>query len=100
MDKNEVLTMAQQFAVAVKSAMPAVKFYLFGSYAKGNIHANSDIAVVLTDFDNYIEMQLALMRIRRKIDSRIEPHLFKEIDFVLPNALVNEIISNGNEIFA
>jgi len=102
MDKKEALEIARQFAAAVKSKYPALRFYLFGSFAKGNTHSDSDIdiAVVLPDYDNFLEMQLALMKIRRKIDSRIEPHPFKEIDFVLSNALVNEIISYGKEITA
>jgi len=43
-------------------------------------------------------MQLELMRLRRKIDSRIEPHPFKEIDFNYTNPLVNEILKYGLEI--
>jgi len=102
MDKNDALIIAGQFAVAVRSKFPASRFYLFGSYAKGISHADSDIdiAVVLNDYDNYLEMQLALMKIRRTIDSRIEPHPFKENDFVLSNSLANEILSYGKEIIA
>jgi len=102
MDKNDVLIIAQLFAAAVKSKYPASRFYLFGSFVKGNNHTDSDIdiAVVLNNYDNFSEMQLALMKIRRKIDSRIEPHPFKENDFVLSNALVQEIMSYGKEIKA
>ena len=38
------------------------------------------------------------MRLRRKIDSRIEPHPFREKDFDLSNPLVNEILRYGQEI--
>jgi uncharacterized protein len=38
------------------------------------------------------------MRIRRKIDSRIEPHPFREKDFEITNPLVNEIIKHGQDI--
>lgn len=102
MDKNDALIIARQFVVAVKNLYPASRFFLFGSFAKGTSHTDSDIdiAVVLNDYDNYLEMQWTLMKIRRKIDSRIEPHPFKENDFVQSNALVNEILSCGKEITA
>jgi len=45
-----------------------------------------------------IDMQLELMRLRRKIDSRIEPHPFRESEFDLSNPMVNEIIKYGQEI--
>ena len=38
------------------------------------------------------------MRLRRKIDSRIEPHAFREIEFEISNPIVNEIIKFGKEI--
>ena len=38
------------------------------------------------------------MRLSRKIDSRIEPHPFRERDFELSNPIVNEIIKYGQEI--
>jgi predicted nucleotidyltransferase len=73
---------------------------LFGSYAKGNFNEDSDIdiAVVFEDFNNTMDMQLELMRLRRKIDSRIEPHPFREIDFEPSNPIVNEILKYGHEI--
>jgi uncharacterized protein len=79
-----------------------VKIILFGSYAKGNYHKDSDIdvAVILKDYNNKIETQVDLMRIRRKIDSRIEPHPFREKDFEATNPIVNEILKHGLNINA
>jgi predicted nucleotidyltransferase len=100
MDKREALTIANQYAEAVTQKYHYLKIILFGSYAKGNFHEGSDIdiAVVFKDYGNLIEMQLELMRLRRKIDSRIEPHPFRESDFNISNPLVNEIIKYGQEI--
>ena len=100
MDKAEALKAAYKYATVVKANYKSVKIILFGSYAKGNFNEDSDIdiAVILKDFSNVIEMQLELMRLRRKIDSRIEPHPFREQDFVLSNPVVNEIIKYGQEI--
>jgi uncharacterized protein len=100
MDKADALVIANKYAEAVRANYVNSKIYLFGSYAKGNFNDDSDIdiAVVLEDYNNLIDMQLELMRLRRKIDSRIEPHPFREKDFILSNPVVNEIIRYGQEI--
>lgn len=100
MDKNDVINIARQYATAIRSKFTFSRIILFGSYAKGNFHEDSDIdiAVVFDDYSNLVDMQLELMRIRRKIDSRIEPHPFRERDFVLSNPLVSEILKYGQEI--
>jgi predicted nucleotidyltransferase len=69
-------------------------------YAKGTFNADSDIdiAMVLKDYSNRMHVQLDLMRVRRKIDSRIEPHPFREKDFDSTNPFVNEIIKHGEDI--
>ncbi len=100
MDKTDVMNVAQLYADAVQSKFDFVKIILLGSYAKGNFNDDSDIdiAVVFKDFKNLLEVQLELIRIRRKIDSRIEPHPFREREFDHSNPLVNEIIKHGKEI--
>jgi uncharacterized protein len=100
MDKSEVLSIASKYADAVKSKYDNAKIILFGSYAKGNYHIDSDIdiAVILKDYNNLIDTQLDLMRIRRNIDSRIEPHPFREKVFDITNPIVNEIVKYGQDI--
>ncbi len=100
MDKTDVIIIANQYAEALTEKYNLVKIVLFGSYAKGNFHKESDIdiAVVFKDYDNVIKMQLELMRLRRKIDSRIEPHPFRESEFNISNPFVNEIIKYGKEL--
>ncbi len=100
MDKRDALSIAEEYANAVKSKYDYAKIILFGSYAKGNFNKDSDIdiAVVLKDYNNLIDTQLDLMRIRRKIDSRIEPHPFRERDFVITNPIVHEIVKYGKDI--
>jgi hypothetical protein len=46
-----------------------------------------------------MDIQLELMRLRRNIDSRIEPHPFRESEFVLSNLLADEILKYGIEIY-
>ena len=93
---KEIKTYAEVIAREFKPE----KIILFGSYAKGNFNDDSDIdiAVVFKDYGNLIDMQLELMRLRRKIDSRIEPHPFRECEFELSNPIVNEIIKYGQDI--
>jgi len=100
MDKTDALNISQKYANAVKAKYNFIKIILFGSYAKGNYNDDSDIdiAVVFKDYSNLIDMQLELMRLRRKIDSRIEPHPFRESEFELSNPIVSEIIKYGQEI--
>ena len=100
MDKTDALNIAQRYATAVKANYNYIRIILFGSYSKGNYNEDSDIdiAVVFKDYSNLIDMQLELMRLRRKIDSRIEPHPFRESEFDLSNPIVNEIIKYGQEI--
>jgi predicted nucleotidyltransferase len=100
MDKREALEVAQRYASAVKLNFKFIRIILFGSYAKGNFNEDSDIdiAIVFEDYNNLMDMQLELMRLRRKIDSRIEPHPFRESEFELSNPVVNEIIKYGQEI--
>ena len=100
MDKRDALDIAERYANAVKSKYNFVKIILFGSYAKGNYNDDSDIdiAVILKDYSNLIDIQVDLMRLRRKIDSRIEPHPFREKDFDITNPLVNEIVKYGKDI--
>jgi predicted nucleotidyltransferase len=100
MDKRDALNIAAKYADVVKSKYDFVKIILFGSYAKGNYNEDSDIdiAVILKDYNNLIDTQLDLMRLRRKIDSRIEPHPFREVDFEKTNPIVNEIIKYGQDI--
>jgi predicted nucleotidyltransferase len=50
---------------------------LFGSYAKGSFHKDSDldIAVISSQFGkNRLFERIKLMKISSKIDARIEPH--------------------------
>ncbi len=102
MDKIEALNIAQIYANAVNQKFSYIKVFLFGSYAKGNYNEDSDIdiAFVFNDFSNLLDIQLELMRLRRKIDSRIEPHPFRKDDFNLSNPLVSEILKYGQEIKA
>jgi len=100
MDKNDAIKVAGEYASVICSNYECKGVFMFGSYSKGTYHDESDIdiAVVLKDFDNPMNIQLELMRLRRKIDSRIEPHPFREKDFNVNNPVAHEILQYGQKI--
>ena len=75
---------------------------LFGSYAKGTSCESSDIdiPIITDDFENdLIDEELNLMRLRRKIDTRIEPHLIRTTDYKQASTpFIQEIIKTGIKI--
>ena len=75
---------------------------LFGSYAKGTQHADSDIdiAIITNDIKNDIfDEELNLMRLRRDIDTRIEPHLIRIEDYKNADTpFIQEIIDTGIKV--
>ncbi|MBE0638264.1 MAG: nucleotidyltransferase domain-containing protein [Bacteroidales bacterium] len=76
------------------------KAYLFGSFAKGIEREESDIdvAIVLSNMPDFFDIQKQLMRLRRKVDLRIEPHPISEKDFNNMNPFAFEIQQTGIEI--
>lgn len=75
---------------------------LFGSYAKGTNNENSDIdiAIITDDFENDIfDEELKLMKLRRNIDTRIEPHLIRIKDYRnAETPFVKEVIDTGIKV--
>ena len=102
MDRTDAINIARQYASVIKTNYDCKQVFLFGSYARGTHHEESDIdiAVILKGFENPMDIQLELMRLRWKIDSRIEPHPFREKDFNMTNPVVNEILKHGQRIDA
>jgi len=100
MDKTDALNVVKKYAELVKNSYDYQKVILFGSYAKGNARKDSDIdiAIIFSDYDNRLERQFELLKLTRKIDTRIEPHPFREKEFDYSNPLVNEIVSHGMEV--
>lgn len=74
-----------------------IRAYLFGSFAKGTERPESDIDIALI-FNNQIDvidMQIQLMKLRRKFDLRIEPHPFKKDDLDEKSPFLEEILQTG-----
>ena len=98
MDKNlkikEAVAAAQKYVDTVSTKYQLTQAFVFGSYAKGNYHAGSDIdvAVVLKNVSNLFDAQIDLLHMRNDDDLLIEPHTFRDTDFNNNDPLVNEIL--------
>lgn len=97
MDKNEAIRIAQRYVEVISKHFSVEEAILFGSFAKGTHHADSDIdiAIVFKNVDDIIDRQIQLLHMRSDDDLIIEPHPFLLNDFNRSNPVVSEILSNG-----
>lgn len=100
MDKGEALKIANLYIDSISNKYVILQAFMFGSFAKGTNHADSDIdiAIVVQNVSDIIDTQIDMMKLRRKIDLRIEPHPFAITDFNMENPVVNEILKSGIQI--
>lgn len=102
MDKNEALKLSRNYLIKVKDHnIYFSEAWLFGSYATGNQHANSDIDIALVFEDSAyksFETEIKLMVIRNGEETLIEPHTFTKEEFIRNMPIVNQIIRNGEQI--
>jgi predicted nucleotidyltransferase len=72
----DIVEKVTRFSKCVHERFPAAQVYLFGSQLAGTARADSDIdvAVVFDRIDgDFLDLSSMLFRMRRSIDSRIEP---------------------------
>ena len=101
-DKS-IIEIVQAFILEVKKYYNVDYVILFGSFANGNQHDDSDIdvAVVSKEIQNSFNDSVKMMEICENIDLRIEPHAIRTDDYQKnATALINEIIKTGVQIFA
>jgi len=101
--EKTVMESVQKYSDEVKKHFNVDVIILFGSYAKGTFHEDSDIdvAIVSPDIKNTFYDDLELMKLRRKIDLRIEPHSISTEDFLKKETpFINEVINTGIQIYS
>lgn len=100
MVNQRIINKVRDYLLLIPSELGLKKAYLFGSFAKGKEHEGSDIdiALVLNSMDDFFSVQRELMRLRRTIDLRIEPHPIAEEDFKSTNPFAEQIEKFGIEI--
>ncbi len=96
----DVLKRVEEYIKEISKHYSIQEVYLFGSYAKGTNHEDSDIdiAVIIDSDDNVFDLMVELMMLTRNIDLRIEPHPIKVRDFKEGNPFVQEIIDTGIKV--
>lgn len=99
--REEINEIAIKYADILKQEYALHSMYLYGSYANGNYHQDSDIdlAVVADDLSGDIfEDTFILLKYRRMVDNRIEPHPFLTSEFTLNNPMAREVMETGIRI--
>lgn len=103
-DQNTIKRKVRAFSNAAASAFPIKKVFLYGSWAKGTPHKDSDIDVgVVVDFEDHAQRMAItskLFRYAYPIDSRIEPKcvFWDEYQHPEPCSILEEIIRTGIEV--
>lgn len=100
MDKTEVIEKLKRYKSLVEKHFDLYKMMLYGSYAGGAQTEESDIdvALILNNVEgNYFDYVPKLWKLRRAIDTKIEPVIFKygKDD---PSGFYEEIMKKGIEI--
>ena len=97
---NNILKISNDFVNHMKqSGLPVTQAYLFGSYAKGNFHQDSDIDICIVSDSlgkDFIDEMVNLRMESLKIDNRIEPIPYSPSDFADQyDPLAHEIKTHG-----
>lgn len=101
-DKSTIENTVQKYLrILALNKVPVSQVYLFGSYARGTQHKDSDIDIAIfwdADEINSFASDLLLMKLTRQVDLRIEPHSFSRREISNPNPFVAEILATGKRI--
>ena len=95
----EILKIAKRYLVVLrKHGVVYESAWLFGSITNnhGDSDSDIDIAVSLRDVENKFYKELELTKYRRGVDTRIEPHVFREGELDTP--FFQEVIQTGIRI--
>ena len=98
MDKESALKLSRDYLLKVKkNKIEFSEAWLFGSFARGSNHENSDIdiAIVLSKNDKSFDTEVKLMTLRTGEETLIEPQAFNKDEFKLSIPIVHQIINNG-----
>lgn len=99
---RKIMKIIQDYIEKVCENYKIEAIILFGSYAKGTEHKDSDIdiAIITDDFENdIIDEELKLMKLRREIDTRIEPHIIRIEDYKkAATPFIQEVIDTGIKV--
>jgi predicted nucleotidyltransferase len=98
MDQNDAIKLSRNYVDRVRlNHIEVVDAWLFGSYAKGTYHDDSDIdlALVLPDNSVSFNTDVTLMAMRKGDETIIETHTFSRRDFSADTPVVRQIKQFG-----
>ena len=101
MDQKSALEIGRKYLLLLlKQKYPVSRMFLYGSYARGNYHPDSDIdlAVILKEMNDPFQTQVEMLQLTWNFDTRIEPHPFDANDLSSMNPVIKEILRTGIEI--
>ena len=100
MVNQRILETAKKYVMIIPKEFGVKKAFLFGSFVQGKNKEESDIdiALIVENMPDFFSTQRQLMKLRRQVDLRIEPHPIKVQDFNSFNPFANEIEQTGIEI--
>ena len=96
---KQIIQAIKEFVETISKYYKIEQVFLFGSFAKGCPHDDSDIDVAIVSSDIKDEWNDGLRMMDLRLDLRIEPHPINTVDFINnETSLVNEIKTFGIEI--
>ena len=99
----EIMEIVKKYVEVILANYKVKTIILFGSYAKGTNHEDSDIDIAIVTDDlkcsDKFDEEVHLMGLRRNIDYRIEPHLIEIADFDnVETPFIREVIDTGIKV--
>ncbi|MEI6885334.1 MAG: nucleotidyltransferase domain-containing protein [Bacteroidota bacterium] len=101
MDQISAIEVGRRYLqLLIERNYPVRRMFLYGSYARGNSHSDSDIdlAIILPELTDPFQTQVNLLQLTWNFDTRVEPHPFDELEFTSRNPVIEEILRTGIEI--
>ena len=99
---RKIMKIIQDYIEKVCENYKIEAIILFGSYAKGTEHKDSDIdiAIVTDDIENDVfDEEVNLMQLRKGIDYRLEPHIIRIEDYKkAATPFIQEVIDTGIKV--
>ena len=96
--RREVIEKIKEAMPKLREKLPVVRVVLFGSYAKGNFTAFSDIDLLVVYEDPPLEDAYKI--VRKTIDlKRLEPHVYSLSEYEKVKDVVDKMTENGIVIF-
>ena len=99
---EKIFEVISEYTSIISNEITIEKIFLFGSYANGTYHEDSDIdlAIFSKDFSDETQMEDMLFLLKKSwgLGFDIEPQPFTLEDYEDPVGIVEEILNTGMEL--